>query len=228
LSGIEGDEGVSRGFQLLTKAAEAAWIPAQLLLATYYRDGDDVAGPADPEQSSTWLSAAVDKLRQRTAAGDLDATMDLAWTLLEFGDEEDVPEIVGCFWKASLRGAPDAQYQLGMMAIYQQLPIADAAAGNELLRLAAEAGHVDAQRELGLSYLDGRGLSEANVLEAVRWLSMAADQDDPIALKLMAQAYELGDGVPQDLELAQELANYADQLTGEASHAPDGEPLTGS
>ena len=54
---------------------------------------------------------------------------------------------------------------------------------------------------LGAAYENGRGV-ETNVLEAVKWYSMAAKQGDAYAQYSLGWAYKTGEGVLQDMTKA--------------------------
>jgi TPR repeat protein len=62
------------------------------------------------------------------------------------------------------------------------------------VRLAAEAGVVDAQSLLGTFYMHGQGV-EKDVKEAVKWLSMAAENGNPFAQFRLGYCYLKGIGV---------------------------------
>lgn len=59
------------------------------------------------------------------------------------------------------------------------------------------AGDVMAQVRLGVIYLTGDGVPRDDA-EAVKWLRMAANQDNPIAERYLAEMYFKGRGVPAD------------------------------
>jgi len=55
---------------------------------------------------------------------------------------------------------------------------------------------------LGVFYEAGRDGLKRDYVEALKWLSTAAKQDQPDAQVTLGQMYENGEGVPQDYELA--------------------------
>lgn len=65
----------------------------------------------------------------------------------------------------------------------------------------AEQGHVRAQNNLSLMYLNGRGVPE-NQTEAVKWLTLAAQQGYSHSQYNLAQRYSKGEGVEQNIEEA--------------------------
>lgn len=73
------------------------------------------------------------------------------------------------------------------------------------------AGDVMAQVRLGVIYLTGDGVPKDDV-EAVKWLRLAADQDNPVAERYLAEMYFKGRGVaPDNEEAAKWLRMAADQ-----------------
>jgi len=78
------------------------------------------------------------------------------------------------------------------------------AATVEDLRKKAEAGDAKAQIELGMLYLDGKGVRK-DAVEGVTWLRMAADQGDARGQVELGLAYATGTGVSKDVEKAFDL-----------------------
>lgn len=64
-------------------------------------------------------------------------------------------------------------------------------------RIAAETGHRSAQYELGLCYLEGKGVPRDSA-QAEHWNRLAALQGYPLAEYEEGSFYAMGDGVPQD------------------------------
>src|SRR6266481_2493385 len=65
------------------------------------------------------------------------------------------------------------------------------------LKEMAAAGDVKSQVQLGLTFLTGDGVRKDDA-EAVKWLRKAADQDNPVAERYLAEMYFKGRGVPAD------------------------------
>jgi len=61
----------------------------------------------------------------------------------------------------------------------------------------AEQGDANAQLQLGLMYLQGRGVP-ADFAEAARWLQRSAQEGNNLAQNILGTMYEAGTGVPQD------------------------------
>ena len=70
-----------------------------------------------------------------------------------------------------------------------------APAGN--IGRAAEQGLSEAQYNIGVMYIKGRGVSQ-NYTEALKWFNKAAKQNDPKAQYNLGVIYASGVGVPQD------------------------------
>src|SRR2546428_550692 len=65
------------------------------------------------------------------------------------------------------------------------------------LRQEAEQGHVEAQFNLGLMYLDGQGIPQ-DFTQAAQWFRKVAEQGAAAAQFNLGGMYEHGVGVPQD------------------------------
>ena len=65
------------------------------------------------------------------------------------------------------------------------------------LRLAAEQGDAEAQRNLGVRHVEGDGVPQDDAA-AVQWFRLAADQGLPAAQGSLGYMYAAGRGVPQD------------------------------
>ena len=75
-------------------------------------------------------------------------------------------------------------------------------------RVAAEAGHADAQYSLGYMYSTGEGVPQDYAGAAV-WYRRAAEQGDASAQVNLGSMYYKGEGVPQDYILAYMWFNLA-------------------
>ena len=79
------------------------------------------------------------------------------------------------------------------------------------LRQQGYAGDVNAQIQLGVIYLTGDGVAKDDA-EAMTWFRKAADQDNPLAERYLAEMYFKGRGVPVDnMEAAKWLRQSAEQ-----------------
>jgi localization factor PodJL len=90
--------------------------------------------------------------------------------------------------------------------------------GGPALREAAAAGDAAAEYEVGLRYVEGRGVA-ANPTEAARWLELAASQGLAMAQVRLAGLYEKGIGVKKDAEIARRhYKAAAEQGNAKAMH----------
>ena len=62
---------------------------------------------------------------------------------------------------------------------------------------AVEQGLSEAQYNIGVMYIEGKGVSQ-NYTEALKWFNKAAKQNDPKAQYNLGVIYASGVGVPQD------------------------------
>ena len=86
------------------------------------------------------------------------------------------------------------------------------------LKEVAYAGNVNAQVQLGVIYLTGDGVTKDDK-EALKWLRMAGDQDNPLAERYLAEMYFKGRGVEADnAEAAKWLRLAAAQGDAESEH----------
>src|SRR3974390_805842 len=67
----------------------------------------------------------------------------------------------------------------------------------EQTKAKAEAGDIDAQKQMAKMYAKGVGV-ETNFVEAVKWLRKAADKGDAQAQLTLGVFLENGQGLPQD------------------------------
>ena len=107
----------------------------------------------------------------------------------------NVPELR----KLAGKGDADAQYQLGSMylsgkyvGVNQNYKLA-----LDWLNKAAAQNHAGAQCEIGLIYLEGKGVKQNNK-EAVKWLKKSAEQGYAQAQFKLGGLYYKGQGVVQD------------------------------
>jgi localization factor PodJL len=78
------------------------------------------------------------------------------------------------------------------------------AIGNAALRSAAAAGNPAAEYEIGVRFIEGRGVPQ-NSEEAAHWLARAADRGLAPAQYRLGSLYEKGQGVKKDLMEARRL-----------------------
>ena len=78
-----------------------------------------------------------------------------------------------------------------------------------MMKIAAEHGSVEAMNAIGLSYAIGRNGVSINGREAAKWLRMAAELGDAVALNGLGVLYRHGTGVDLSYEKAYKLFSLA-------------------
>lgn len=99
---------------------------------------------------------------------------------------------------------PHALFRLGNMYDLGQGGPVDKSAAFECYKLAADLGHITAQHNVGVYYLNGYGI-ESNLVESIRYYIMAAKQGDIDAQKKCDSAF--GEK-PTDQKIAKYLFEY--------------------
>ena len=94
---------------------------------------------------------------------------------------------IAMFSALVLLAAVALQAQSSTDAAIKQRAIAD-------LKMMAEAGDSKSQVQLGLAYVTGDGVHKDDT-EGVKWLRKAADQDNMVAQRYLAEMYFKGRGV---------------------------------
>jgi TPR repeat protein len=96
------------------------------------------------------------------------------------------------------KGDAESQCSLGGAYFFGDLGLAkDEALAVKWYRKAAEQGLADAQRILGMCYINGGGVAKDPV-QAVKWFRSAAEQGNPLAQLDLALCYHSGDGLAED------------------------------
>jgi TPR repeat protein len=175
-------------------AVEALWRPyveqgdleAQFRLAYYY-----LFYNFDEEPKTR--AAMEDLLRVAANGGYPDAVYWLSH-VCPTGEERDA-----LLLKAGDLGSLDAQRDLGALyATGEWTGPKDPGLAVQWYRRAAERGHCDAQYNLGFMYVLGEGV-QSDHEEGLRWLRLAAAQEEGSAMRLIADLYRNGfHGVPLD------------------------------
>lgn len=117
--------------------------------------------------------------------------------------DEDIKEAVLWYKKAAHQGDVDAQWSL--VDIYSNNEaVKDEKKAIEALMQLAKLGHLKAQKKLGNSYLEGKGIPK-NYLEAKYWFLKAEAQGDAYACGAIGWIYLSGGyGIDQDYSKALE------------------------
>ncbi|HEY6033998.1 MAG TPA: tetratricopeptide repeat protein, partial [Kofleriaceae bacterium] len=75
-------------------------------------------------------------------------------------------------------------------------------------KLGCDSGDPTACRQIGVMYLEGKGLPKSSTAAAV-WLERACLPDDPIACRVLGQMAQEGIGVARDAERGKQLLTRA-------------------
>ncbi len=89
---------------------------------------------------------------------------------------------------------PDAQYALGKLLLTDDIEVHDREQGIRWLTRAAESGHEFAAYRLAKEFL-----KDGNTAEALPWLAMSAEADNPYAEYLLGELCWEGEDIPQDM-----------------------------
>ena len=124
------------------------------------------------------LVGCSENLEDKATNGDAQAQYDLAMNLFEKektekGDNGDYTAARKWIELAAAQNHKDAQYMLGSFYVFGVAGPKDEKIAEDLIKSAAEKGHLIAQRELGIHYN-----YEMNYKEATKWLLLAAEQND--------------------------------------------------
>ncbi len=194
-----------------TRAADQGWADAQFLLWLYHHEGRGV--PKDPVEAARWLRMAAEQ-------GHADAQFKLGTLYIEGdGVPEDGAEAVRWLHRAAQQGHAQTLEMFG--DTLDELAELDAtledvgggsetqgdARFNQLLG-AAEGGDAEAQYDLAVVYLEGRG----DVEQSLRWLNRAASQGHAGAMAELGMFYMGTD----DIQALRWLRPAAEQGNGEA------------
>lgn len=106
------------------------------------------------------------------------------------GVEEDKTEAFTLFRRASDQGLPAATFNLGVLYATGDGVPQDMAKAAQFYRRAAEVGYAEAQANLGVLYASGTGVSEADLVQAYVWFTLAADQGNEPAHRNLSIAAE--------------------------------------
>ncbi|MBN3563022.1 SEL1-like repeat protein [Aliamphritea spongicola] len=116
------------------------------------------------------------------------------------GVEQNLPQAVGYYRQAAAENMPESQFKLGQMLLKGSGVKQDLNLGERWLRLAARAGHQDAQVTLAIL------LAGKDHAASLSWYQKAALQENPDALYNLAAIYFNGEQVEADLPRALEYA----------------------
>ncbi len=195
-----------KALRCLRHAAEEGYLEAQKILSNLFfsRDPD----LANAEEGEAWL-------RKAAAQEDGESLFRLA-IFLETSTKKTKKsvqakqrEIVDCYRRAVAQEYPEALFFFGMMQLHGEMVLKEEAQGVELLKKAAQMGHVEARFEWGKWLL--RSKRESDHQEAVVHFRAIADQH-PQAQVGLAYCYQDGLGVSKNsAEAEKRFAQAAQQ-----------------
>ena len=163
--------------------AEAGHAGSQYQLGQMYASGQVVA--KQPTEALRLFTAAAE-------AGHPGAAYSLGTMMLEgIGTPRDARGGARWLEVAADAGVPEAQYNLGLLYFRGVGVRQNGYDAMAWLRRAAEHGNADAQTALGKLYLTGYDTVGQDVAEADRWLSAAASQGHPEAVKSLEEVNRL-------------------------------------
>ncbi len=126
------------------------------------------------------------EVRAKAEAGDAESQVELGRRYDKGeGVAKDPAEAVKWFRKAAEQNYAKAQYNLGV-CFYAGEGVAKDPEAVKWYRKAAEQNDAEGQLYLGLSYVKGEGVAE-DLVEAYKWLLLAARQGDEDAKKNMTE-----------------------------------------
>jgi uncharacterized protein len=169
-----GDARYTEAREAFEKAAARGDARAQFQLGLIYFNGHGVV--QNFQEAKSWYEKAA-------TGGDTMAAYNLGlmYTNGE-GVAKDYAKAAGWYAKAADHGDPRAQFNLGLLYANGWGVKRDDKKALDLYRKSAEQGYVGAQLNLGVMYANGVAVPQ-NVVEAYKWLDLAATQGDPQAIK---------------------------------------------
>lgn len=161
------------------------------------------------------FATAMPLMRKAADAGKVEAQVILA-SMLDAAEFDE--EAVAYYRKAAAAGSLDGIYGLATMLAAGEGVKKDPKEARLLLTKAADAGHKAAIRGLAQAYLRGEldvTAEQKKGPEALKWLSLSAQDGFMPALQTLEKAYREGDyGLAVDLVKAEQLKQTIIKLTG--------------
>jgi uncharacterized protein len=158
---------------------------------------------------------AMPLLRKAADAGHAEAQVVLA-SILDAAESNE--EAVAYYRKAAAAGNLNGIYGLGIMLASGEGVKKDSKEAKILITRAAEGGHKQAVHSLAQMYLRGEleiTEEQRKGTEALKWITLAADDEFMPALEALEKAYRDGDyGLAPDVAKADELKRKIDALKG--------------
>lgn len=175
--------------------AAAASLPAA--------SADGSISAAERNRAPSLSGIGVAELEARVAQGDLRAQAELG-ARYGRGDgvPQDVEKAVRLLTEAAERNDPDALYWLGTAYTNGVGVPKNEAQAVLLYERAAAQGHAEAQYVLAVMISTGQGGISPNWAAAIPFFWKSADQGFPLAEFMMGYAYQQGQGVDRNPEIA--------------------------
>ncbi len=230
---------LSRGLELYKEAARLGHTTAMRRLAALHLEGDSL--PLDRKAAGRLLGEAMKQgdleahcelaqlllevgqpkgraealriLERAANLGSSRAQRELGLELLK--DWRKAPEGFQWMMEAARAGDAEAQFEAARCCRAGKGADTDPGTALGLFWGAAEQGHTEAQYQLGFMLDRGLGVDDAQPAEASVWFWRAIQKGHPEAAFSLAALLEQGRGVPQDLERALQLYEYAISLGNE-------------
>lgn len=215
----------AEGLQMLGKAAELGSGRAALALGRLIAEGPDaekkaaeaeqwmrkaLAAPDTKDEAAFTLGILLDpalkgetarapesrKLLQESAAAGYQPAM-LLMADIFIRDKATAPKAMELLRQASAKGAAEADYRLGVIALEGRLEASDPAKAAPFFQLAGERGHALACNQLATMHQEGKGVP-ADAAKAYEWFRKAAELGLPLAQFNVGVCLEDGLGVAKN------------------------------
>lgn len=134
-------------------------------------------------------------LQESAAAGYQPAMLLMADIFIR--DKATAPKAIELLRQASAKGAAEADYRLGVIALEGRLEASDPAKAAPLFQLAGERGHALACNQLATLHQEGKGVP-ADAAKAYEWFRKAAELGLPMAQFNVGVCLEDGLGVAKN------------------------------
>ncbi len=213
LRGLGVPKDTKEALRWFTQAAEQGHTPSMSAIASIALE----PGPAmDPALARKWLKRAAE-------LGDPDAEQALEAVDNAEKEAKLVAQIppglkrqTSDLFLNALRGNADAQFKLGIHYGFGTEPGLPTNPAEQVkwYRLAAEQGHVFAQRNLGQVLMNGTGVPRDDA-EAFRWMQRAAEQKDTDACYYLGVLFRDGRGTAKN---SAEAAKWLKQAAAAGKH----------
>ena len=183
---------LGQAYEMFKRVAEAGAATGIASLAKFTEDGRGI----EPNPAG-----ALVLWRQAADKGQVDAEFRLGYALQfgELGLSRDETEAVRWYRLAAAQDSTAAQVNLGAMLLTGAGTVQNGAEALKWYRRAAEHGNLTGEFMVGAVLWDGKAGQAQDRTEAVRHFRIAAEAGNPAAQRMLATAYRLGDGVPEDI-----------------------------